>query len=543
MSIPIPLVVRLKTSRGDKYITHELRDLSFRKVATGGYASAQFALDRPLIDDPDELRMFGHMFIYDGRDAGTVWDGHIEDPSRGVGDDGEVWGVGAFGTSVHARDITKPYVAIDRSYDRLIPSPNRNTLIDASRANDASGNPIFTIKADSGATMPIAVLGGASYPTISEVGMKLARFALTYVMGSNSANNAFRIRARTGLAGSSSTPLNVTFTTTPTSIVRVVVTDWFNGRSVLEFNMERLNSAAAANEFVWINISDFVVRAMLYDKTGNEITTGYTANTVLSSEIVADLLGRRLNLYDGANARIDTTSFGIEQFAYPDGVTDAEIFNDLMLFDPAYTWGVFEHNPETDLHRFEWRQWSTTVRYQADVLDGYTSSGSAAELYNAVNVRWVDANGRVRTTPRTQTVPDLSDANIQREETIDLGDVAATLNDAVRVGDQFLAEHQYPPNAGTLQIARPILDLQTGMMVQPWEIEPGHLVRVSGVLPRVDALNPTARDGVTVFKITAMDYRTSTASAALELDSYPQTVTNALAALTQRPAERSRRRR
>ncbi|HEU4542565.1 MAG TPA: hypothetical protein VFR23_15670, partial [Jiangellaceae bacterium] len=312
--------------------------------------------------------------------------------------------------------------------------------------------------------------------------------------------------------------------------------------SVLEFNLRRLNSTAVADELVWINISNMVIRALLLNADGTEKTTGYTTDTVLSSDIVKDLLGRRLTQFDGANAEIATTSFGIEQFAYPDGVNDADLLNDLMLFDPAYSWEALESN-DAGLHRFRWYQWPTTVRYEADVLDGYDSTGSAAELYNVVNVRWVDAGGVVRTTRRTQTIPEMDAEGIVREQTVDLGDNAATLANAQRVGDEYLAEHRYAPNAGRLTVARPILDLQRGMMVEPWEIEPGSLIRVGGILPRIDALNPTARDGVTVFKMTAMDYQASAAAAQLELDSYPPTVSRALANLAARqPVGTARRR-
>jgi len=46
-------------------------------------------------------------------------------------------------------------------------------------------------------------------------------------------------------------------------------------------------------------------------------------------------------------------------------------------------------------------------------------------------------------------------------------------------------------------------------MVQPWELvrlAPGTLVAVQDVKPRVDALNATTRDSVTVFKCVGADY-------------------------------------
>jgi hypothetical protein len=68
-------------------------------------------------------------------------------------------------------------------------------------------------------------------------------------------------------------------------------------------------------------------------------------------------------------------------------------------------------------------------------------------------------------------------------------------------------------------------------MVHPWELLPGHLIRVAGVVPRVDSLNPTARDGVTVFKVVSVEFSASNVSATLELDSYSRTVARQLAKL------------
>jgi hypothetical protein len=80
-------------------------------------------------------------------------------------------------------------------------------------------------------------------------------------------------------------------------------------------------------------------------------------------------------------------------------------------------------------------------------------------------------------------------------------------------------------------IARPIHDILAGRMVQPWEIRPGTLIRVRGILPRPDSLNATARDGLTVFRIVSVEFRASDAAAVLELDSYSTSVARALADL------------
>ena len=77
-------------------------------------------------------------------------------------------------------------------------------------------------------------------------------------------------------------------------------------------------------------------------------------------------------------------------------------------------------------------------------------------------------------------------------------------------------------------------------MVEPWEIRPG-LIRVRGILPRADALNASARDGVTVMRIRAAEYRASDAAAVLELDSYAPSTARSLANLQRRPYSPRRR--
>ena len=163
--------------------------------------------------------------------------------------------------------------------------------------------------------------------------------------------------------------------------------------------------------------------------------------------------------------------------------------------------------------------WPTTVRYETDVTDGYDSQGSADGLWNAVQVRWTDINGQVQTTRRTSTVAALTNAGITRETLLDLGYDIGSLANAQQIGDQFLALHGVAANAGRLTVARPVHDLITGMTVMPWQIKAGELIRVRGVLPRVDALNATARDGTTVFRIWSREYDIGTAAATLELDS------------------------
>jgi hypothetical protein len=322
----------------------------------------------------------------------------------------------------------------------------------------------------------------------------------------------------------------------------VIGTDWTAGRDVPEVRIQWTGAGTTINDDVtWGAWAGLVILATRYGVDGAELLTGasYGASTVLAHQAVADLLGRLLTQYDGVGATIANTSYAIEQLAYPDGVTPAKVLGDLMALEPAYYWAAWEPNT-AGKYRFEWSAWPTSVRYEADLVDGYESQSSADGLYNAVRVRYLDESGAVRTVRRTQSVPELTAAGITREGFLDLSDTTGSKTNAERAGDQWLADHLTPPNAGRLRIARPILDLAGGRMAHPWEIRPGALIRVRGIQPRPDALNPPAqgRDGVTIFRIVSTEYRASDAAAVLELDSYSPTTARALADLARRTPPR-----
>lgn len=546
MTLAVPLAVRLKTGRADRHVTRELRDISYRSAIPGGFASAQMTLDRPLSLDPEEIRQFGKVYIYDGRNGRTVWYGRLEDPGRGVTAEGQQWTLTATGAAAHVKDRTVPLIYVDTSWERwhrfgLSFMAGRDDL---QYDNTVADEPRLILQCPRGVVAASGWQVGREYRHLRDFGQKLARVASSYNSGRTVTDWRVQYVTRDG-AGGSEIAANGGFTTTGSGLTVVVVTNFANGRDLVEVKIVRQTSTeTVANDDTWSRIGvgpGIVVRAMLFDKNGNEITTGYTADTVLASEVVADLLGRLLNKFDGANASIATTTFAIPHLAYPDGTTAEKVLSDLMGFESTFYWAAWEPRVTADKAFFEWRSWPTTVRYEATAADGFDSPGSAGELYDRVKVRWRDANGRVRFNTRTQTVAALADEGLPREALIDLGDEATTSAAADRVGDQFLLEHAAAPNAGSLTVRQPIFDATSGRKVEPWEIQPGHLIRVRDVLPRVDGLNATSRDAVTIFRLVGTDYRASDNSCTLELDSRPRQITSVVAK-TQRDFEYRRRR-
>ena len=539
MTLPIPLTVRLSTTRADRHITADLHDLSFRSVVPGGFASARFTLSRPLTLQPDEIAYYGRVVIYDARNGNTVWEGRLEDPGRGVGADGELWELAAVGPSAYLQDRTLPLIYIDRDQGRWLRDILEAQFIAPSATAGASTHPrtdaidALLTSWPEGLTITSSPSSRVSvgYYGFVDSGMTIGAYFFSY---SDTASNAnLNTEAVTGVSPTyASIDYAAAFDGVGTSVALYVIDDFVAGRDIAGLRTRRTaGGPTTLSADTWTAFYDVRILGRRMNKAGtlvSGVAGMVTTQHVRASWVVEDLLGRLLDQFDGANATVETTSYDIDQFAYPDGVTAAAVLEDLALLEPGYYPATWERT-KNDKYRFEYKAWPTNITYEADVKDGYSSTGSAEGLYNIVRVRWRDARGRIRTTQRTQTVAELADAGLTREGFVDLADNLGSSANAIRIGDQWLADHATPLNQGQLTVSRPIYDRDRGMMVQPWEIRPGKLIQVRGILANADALNATSRDGVTVFKVIASDYHTKSASATLELDSQPLTLSHMLA--------------
>lgn len=543
MTIPVPLSVRLKTSARDIHITPEVDNLVFGSTSPGGYDNCTVSLHRPLNVMPGEVKQFGRLYVYGP--TGVVWEGRMQDPGRTAGSDGEVYDIAAVGGQAHLQDDTIPYIMVDRDMSRWVKDrgaagERQSTTVSAS---EVSGNPILMLSFPAGLTVPTDAACTAIYWHIINAGHKLA--ILDYSWDTGITNGSWEIR---GLSDSTHIVRTNTANTagggSSTAVVGVT-TNFVFGDDIpyVQFKWTSAPSSTGGSDDVWASIQDLVVATVQYNKDGTEKTSGYSSSdkTILASTVVADLLGRLLSdTYDGATAAIATTSYAIDQLAYPDGVNPAQVLEDLLKLEQAYTWHVWESNPSNSKFKFEWVAWPTSVRYEADIIDGFQAPASGNTIFNRVRVRYRSPNGLTKQVRRDSTVPSLVAAGFSRAAFIDQGDEVGSSAAATQAGDGFLSQHIYPLNAGRLTVARPILDLQTGRMVQPYEVRAGSLIRVRGVESYPDSLNASSRDGLTVFKIAATSYSAQDAAATLDLDSYAPSVARAIAALRKRPAVRRR---
>jgi hypothetical protein len=559
MSLPVPLSIRLKTSTRDVHITDEVDDLVFGSTSPGGFDTATLSLHRPLRFMPAEVAQFGRLYVYDARNGNTVWEGRLQDPGRSAGTDGETYALAAVGGQAHLSDDTRMLYYVDTDpthWAKTDPGGTRAAQVDQNSDANASGDPSLVLRIPQGTgvdgSIPSRVV--AAHRGISAAGQKLARIAFSWDTGLTSANLVLSLYAGTYGLGPADIPFTTTFNIAGGTVGRIVdpgagSAAWSNGRNwpLLRFHYTVAGAATVNADSWWLEITNLVVRTMMYAADGTEITDyssatnlRYADNFVYADQVVADLLGRILTAtVDGATATIATTTHHIDHLAYPDGVTPAAVLEDMIGFEQGFTYHLWESNPATGKFRFEWVPWPTTVRYEADVVDGFDSPASGNSVYSRVAVRYRN-RGVTQVTFRTQTAPMLTAAGFDRTAYVDLGDEASSSANADRVGDQFLTEHQVPVNAGRLTVRAPILDIQAGRMVQPWEIRPGTLIRVKGIAPYPNSLNNAGRDGNTVFKVAATSYSSADATATLDLDSYAPSVARALASLVRKPTVRRR---
>lgn len=544
MSLPVPLSVRLKSLYRDIHITDELDDLTFGSTSPGGYDTCTLTLHRPLTFTPGELGTFGRLYVYDSH--GVVWEGRLQDPGRTAGGDGETYQVAAIGGQAHLGDRTQPYVVIDTSLERFERRQftSEHPKSEKRTDEDSAGNPALWLTAPVGSSWAQNATATMVYPHIRNAGQKLGAYTVSGDCGRTTSGTWKWQTVTRSPGGTGTVDRNIDFTTAGISASQREVGDSFpDGDDQLELRMQQTNATTQVpSDDLWCIFAFFTLTAKLTSKAGIERGSAYdyASGYVTSDEVVEDLLGRLLPEFDGANAIVTPGSYQIDQMAYPDGVTPAQVLDDLIGFEQAYTYHVWESNPDTDGFRFEWVLWPTAVRYEAEVTEGFSAPASGNTIWNKCRVRYRDVRGNIRSVLQTRSVGTLTAAGFDRTAFLDLGDEASSQANAIRAGDQFLQEHQFATNAGRLTISRPIVDNVAGRMVNPWEIRPGSLIRVRGVESYPDALNSDGRDGLTVFKIAATSYSASDATATLDLDAYAPSVSRVLAALAKKPPKRRR---
>lgn len=475
------LAIRVNDGANDRLVTRYCRGLRFTKAAPGGHQSLSYTmtLPRSLFND---LGPADRTYLYDARTTRTICEGYLENPTPVDGPAGQQYAIAAVGGMALASDETRPliYVTSDLTdfdqagnYTSGSIGPNGAGL----RIQFPSGT--FGIPA-------FSYLGGAS-TAFARAGMGLGAMRVEDYSGKIDAG--YQIGAFLGSGGMIIGDLTPRITTAHVVDTKWVGTDFAAGNLLMFYLQKIVASGNVSDDTTWAQFDGLTAIGQRMDRTGTLLTGAaglVSATGVTASQVVEDLLGRLLTFCDPGTAQIDATTFGITQLAWPDGVKAADVLTQLSLFEPDYLWEILESD-DTGKHRFNYRAWPTSPRYEVSTKDGWTERGSDVDLCNRILVTWTDAAGNTQTT--TVTAADLGlvgiglpvdqlGTRVKDADPITLPDGFGSADNATRVGGQILADKINPPKAGTILVRRPIVDILTGNTVMPWEIEPGYLCRV-----------------------------------------------------------------
>lgn len=476
-----PLSVKLNDGTTDRLVSHYTEDLRFTKVAPGGHHSASMKIRLPRDDFP-KLGPADSVYIYDRRTGNTVWDGYTENPGALDGPGGQGFDLTAMGGTVLASDESQVLVYRDAdlgAWERVENSA-------ASATTDASKDPSGSVANDGllcqftpGQPITTGSQANIAYAALADAGLEFGAMTMNVLDGKTDANYSPELL----WSPSAGSVTLGAFNSNDTAFSKYVgdASSPTSGAQTISLRLRRTAGGATniADDNTWVFFYNIAVLQRRMDRSGTLLTgvaDHVTADYVLASWVAEDLLGRALTLCDPATAVIDTSTAHIDQLAYLDGATAAQVFDDMALHEPDFYWGIGERLPN-GLHRFWFRAWPSSVRYEISVKDGYDAPGADVDLCNRISVYWTDANGLKHTTVRTSTVPELG-ARTKDAESVTLPEGRGSQTNAERIGDAVLAAKATASKAATATVDRPIMDLMLAKEVMPWELEPGCLVRV-----------------------------------------------------------------
>jgi hypothetical protein len=522
-----PLTVRVDDGRVSRIVTRYATGLRFTKTAPGGHALVSMRLDLP----PQTFHDLGpndRVYVYDGRTGRTVIEGYTENPTpmdspRGLGFD-----LRARGGMILAQDKSTPVVFIERSLD---PTLWTRTSTMSGTSETPAGDRI-RLQFPSG--MPVGAYATAAlgYNGLIKAGQRLLAFTTDTRAGKNDAGWSMYAAAYNDNTGLGDEILNLPFATTQTTSVRVAPTHFAATRNSVQIAGVRMGGATnVADDLTWVDFFP-VIRPQLAAKDGSDAAArSYTL--INPDEVVRHILGAMLPGCDGANARVDLTDGLIDQLAYHDGATPQRILDDLTLWGPDYLWEILEAGPNGK-HRFNYRGWPTTPRYEIATSDGYSAVGGEMDLCNRIFVYGgANPGGDRRFAVLGQHVPELGNKNpvlpngtidptfvgrVRDAPDISLPEGLASISNAAAIGAAVLASKATPPKAAKAVLYRPIVDMLTGKVVMPWEVEPGYVVRV----------RETGDD----LRLTEVNYTDDSVSVELTLGEPQLTIEQRIAALS-----------
>lgn len=502
-----PLAVRLFDGLRDQHVTKACESYSWTKTAPGGHSRASVRLNVTRDDWPD-LGDSDRLVFSDRVGGATAWEGYANQPGNDYSETGEGFDLTAKGGADRLADDRRALLYIDQAGDPW----NRNPNLSATARADWSTNPNTGAQGVMVGFPPgFPVAAGHTAEMAYQFNASDMEFgAIEFSVRGGSVDTAYSVRMN--WSGVSNGGINMaTLTTSPLSGGGYVGDGTLpaSGTTGLGLSITRTTgSGNVPNDTSWAHYAGIKILGRRRDKFGTLVSgaAGMVRTThVLASEVVADLIGRMLPWVDAAGSTIETTNAQIDQLTYWQAVSAAQVLDDLGLWDADMLHEVL-HTTGTGKHILNYRSWPTSHRYEISTRDGYTQPGSDQGLCNRVIVSWTDADGHPQTYLGTAYVPALEDAGrVRHADAITLPDGQGSLANATAIAAEVLYDINQQATSATAVVKRPIYDITLGRLVQPWEIEPGYLVRVreTGDLLRLTQMTyDWSRDGTSRANLT-----------------------------------------
>lgn len=525
------LGVTITTADTCEILTGRTGDINIKNVSPGGYASVETEIPRDLAAP---VYKGATIRVYDTVTGETACEGRIIEQGRG--NDG-TWSLSALGTGLAALDDRdEPYMIVDSELSPIAREThlgtNRKWEGGSKRRNRKKGGiiqkaikpykVITSINTGKVEVSPApngtdlegllyAIPEGTTHVSAATIiaefrgpamcGQKLGAYRFRYLCG---VNNGWFMRSDAATVGGTSDTWSQTWSTTsPAGVWKVHGTDFDSARNMFRARIVTGASSTVGLD-VWAHVRNLYLRSQLLDKNGNTRPgADHATTTVYAHDVFCDIVKRRTNL---AIDNVTNGTTGFRQLTWYEGATPREILDDILEGDPTVTYHAWDNGTiSLDPTIGE-------LRYQFDARHGFESPAPTTEVYGGVIVTGVDENGFPRRYELTRD-PAGRTTTFEMAETWESSSAQAA-------AELFLDNHAAPPNAGTLTVVEPVMDLQTGRLVEPFMIRAGSVCSVNGFQGSPSPLSAAVPvlDGATVFRIVSVAYSTADGAAVLELD-------------------------
>lgn len=533
--------VRITEPTGSRMLTKYVTNLSFRSVDPGGYGSVAFDLARTV--DARGFTDYSEIAVFDSETGEQVGGGRLQNPGRSIAADGEVWKVSALGEGVaHAQERKNPYfladARLDPWYTGASTSINREWGTGTTPNDEAKAGLVFRINQ---ASVGVGAFTNANMYDVRRYKQEIGGFVYTHEEGRASSNNKLEGQLRV-VGGSAPTDFfNQSWATGIRTCAAEKGTDWVapTAFDLMNFVYTRGGSTLTVDsEQDWIVIYSAVILALRKGKTGADVVGGgaYSKGYVLAHEAVIDAVARWCPRFDLAGAQIATSAtHQHDALVWPDGINTYDVLDYLMSVEPQFTWAAYEKQ-SNGLFRFEWRERSTTVRYEISEANnvGFELTGGGYDPLTRLWYTGTELLGHYRTVDVVADNPYASQ-NIVPTDTqrIDKSNVDARVwtADATAMATAAVTNSQFSATSAQVSVAGKILDTFTGRYVKPFQVLPGYVCRVAGVRAQKDTLNTGYEDGAAKFRITSNDFSADSETSRLELNAYSLDEARALSIL------------